>query len=277
MKFKTIFIFFNSILIFSLIFIFFMPFFIIGRGYALDFWKQNWYISLLFLLVLFIMNTYFLKNWKLFLLMEGENWQGIKAFLEAKIKEGKKLSEQNARILMNTYLVLGESDKMLSLSNTLKTQSPRVYKSLAVELGVGHLMKSNPEGLEEYYTPLTNTTEVKGVDYARFSLALAYLFAHRYEDALKALTEFQNYQKEPILFLLSNYLLHTLKGEDPQILEEIESRRKWFLTTYPSKKWERYIEGRKENLVILVLSRFIQDASFWIYGKSEVSNGSTKV
>ncbi|MCX7787147.1 MAG: hypothetical protein N2442_05580 [Spirochaetes bacterium] len=274
MKFKTIFIFFNSILIFSFFFIFFMPFFIIGQEYALQFWNQNWYIALLFLIVVGGMNGYFLRNWKLFSLMEEENWKGIQKYLEEKINEGKRISEQEARILMNTYMVLGQAEKLLELSKVLQTSSPRLFRNLAVELGVPYLLRSDPEGLANYYKPLYTEKQVKKQNWARFSWALALLFAHRFSEARVELETFQVPSEEPILFLLSAYLLSTLKGEDAAEQRVLHEQCDWFRSKYSPKQWARYVDGFKENLMVLVLSKFIQDATAWMYSKSEVTHGS---
>ena len=272
-KFKTIFIFFNSILIFSFFFIFFMPFFIIGRDYALQFWNQNWYLAFLFVLVIGGMNGYFLKNWKLFSLMEEENWRGIQKYLEGKLEAGKKIGEQEARILMNTYMVLGQAEKLLDLSKTLQTRSPRLFRNLAVELGVPYLLRNDPEGLAHYYQPLYAEKLVKQQNWARFSWALALLFAHRFSEARTELEAFQDTSEEPILFLLSMYLLSTLKGENPLEQARIQEQCVWFRSKYSPKQWARYVDRFRENLMVLVLSKFIQDATAWMYGKSEVRHG----
>jgi membrane protein implicated in regulation of membrane protease activity len=272
-KFKTIFILFNSILIFSFFFIFFMPFFIIGRDYAFLFWSQNWYLALLFLIVLAGMNGYFLKNWKLFSLMEEEKWKEIQQYLERKIRESKRISEQNVRILMNTYLVSGQTDRLLELAEFLKERAPKVYRKVAVELGIPFLLRSDPEGLENYYKPLSKDGSVRLQNWARFNGALALVLAHRFSEAQRELEQFQTAKEEPILVLLSSYLLATLTEGDT-LREKTEEIRVQFQSRFSQKKWSHYVGKLKENLMVLVLSQFIQDATKWMYSKPEAEHGS---
>lgn len=250
-----------------------MPFFIIGRDYAFQFWNQNWYLAFLFVLVIGGMNGYFLKNWKLFSLMEEENWKGIQKYLEGKLEAGKKISEQEARILMNTYMVLGQVEKLLELSNVFQTRSPRLFRNLAVELGVPYLLQNDPEGLAKYYQPLYADKQVKKQNWARFSWALALLFTHRFSEARIELEAFQDTSEEPILFLLSVYILSTLKSENSLQQERIQEQCVWFRSKYSPTQWARHVDRFKENLLVLVLSKFIQDATTWMYGKSEVRHG----
>ncbi len=69
MKFKTIFILFNAVIIFSFLIIYFMPLMMLGWEYATVFWSKNWFLPLLFAGVLALLNTYFISNWKLFSLL----------------------------------------------------------------------------------------------------------------------------------------------------------------------------------------------------------------
>ncbi|NLJ47390.1 MAG: hypothetical protein GX430_12650, partial [Treponema sp.] len=62
MKFKTIFILFNAVVAFSFLFIFLFPLFILGGEYAVGFWKTNWFLGILFLVILGILNWFFLSN-----------------------------------------------------------------------------------------------------------------------------------------------------------------------------------------------------------------------
>ena len=82
MKFKTIFIIFNVVIVFSFLFIFFMPLFLLGGDYFVDFFFNNWFIGILFVITLFIFNFYFLQNWQLFRLLENEDWNKLIEFLE---------------------------------------------------------------------------------------------------------------------------------------------------------------------------------------------------
>lgn len=174
---------------------------------------------------------------------------------------------------MNTYMVLGQAEKLLDLSKTLQTSSPRIYRNLAVELGVPYLLRSDPEGLATYYKPLSTEKQVKRQNWARFSWALALLFAHRFSEARTELESFQVTREEPILFLLALYLLSTLIGEDPSQQKILQEQCEWFRSKYSPKQWARYVDRFKENLMVLVLSRFIQDATAWMYGRSEVTHG----
>jgi len=71
MKFKTIYILFNAVILISFAFIFFMPLLLLGSDYFSLFVAKNWIAGVLFVITLIIINGYFLANWKLFRLLES--------------------------------------------------------------------------------------------------------------------------------------------------------------------------------------------------------------
>ena len=87
MKFKTIYILFNAVILLSFGFIFLMPLLLLGSDYFSLFVSKNWIAGALFLLTLIIINGYFLWNWKLFHLLETEDWRGLINLLENRVYE----------------------------------------------------------------------------------------------------------------------------------------------------------------------------------------------
>ena len=78
MKFKTIFLLFNIIIVISFVFIFFMPVFMLGADYGITFWQKNWPLAIFFVLILAAFNGFFLSNWQVFSLIEAERWDSIR-------------------------------------------------------------------------------------------------------------------------------------------------------------------------------------------------------
>ncbi len=81
MKFRTIYILFNVVIAVSFVFVFFLPFFLLGWDYSLEFWKGSWYLALFFIVLLGVLNAFFAWNWKVFSLVEKEDWSGLSAHL----------------------------------------------------------------------------------------------------------------------------------------------------------------------------------------------------
>ena len=102
MKFKTIFFLFNGIILFSFLFIALMPLFVLGGEYTRIFWGENWFLALLFLIFISVLDAYFMMNWKMFSYLKKEDWPGLTAYLEKEIYEKQRLSARNIKMMINT-------------------------------------------------------------------------------------------------------------------------------------------------------------------------------
>ena len=69
MKFRTIFILFNVVIIVSFLFVFLLPLFLLGPESSLGFWKGNWYLALFFLALIAGLNAFFIVNRQTFVLV----------------------------------------------------------------------------------------------------------------------------------------------------------------------------------------------------------------
>ena len=88
MKSSTIFILFNVVLGASLLFLFGLPFLVLGAPAAAEFWVANWPPALALALILLAVDGYFLANRRLFGLLEQENWPALTHYLEERVISG---------------------------------------------------------------------------------------------------------------------------------------------------------------------------------------------
>ena len=73
MKFRLIFIVFNVVLVISFLVIYVTPLLILGWSYTRIFWANNWYLPVIFVGIIGVLNAYFASNRKLFRLLENED------------------------------------------------------------------------------------------------------------------------------------------------------------------------------------------------------------
>ncbi|MCL1818697.1 MAG: hypothetical protein FWG35_07180, partial [Spirochaetaceae bacterium] len=128
-----------------------MPFFMLGGGYVKVFWRENWYLGAAFGLVLGALNFYYVKNRTLFSFFEREDWQGARGYLEELVYGRKKDSRQIIRLLINTYVVLADTQALAKLSRYLEEASPRRFAFFALELGIPAMVQGSPDAMRDYF------------------------------------------------------------------------------------------------------------------------------
>jgi len=263
MKFKTLFLLFNLILLISFSFIFLMPLPVLGWEYALSFWGQNWYIAVAFLVILLALDWYFVRNWKLFSLLEREDWAGLRQLLEAELARRGKLSLSKTRIFVNACLIGQAVSRISELRASYQARNVKLLPRVALNLGLPLVLEGKSEAVEEFFGPLAESKSV-GADlpWLRWCLAFARLLKQDAERAKPLLLTGLN-SKQPVLRLLSLYLLDNLKA-DPEVRTLLD-RHKPELARLTAKEWAGYIEALKERVIlILFMEKLIGDARQWL-------------
>ena len=105
MKFTTIFVLFNAVFAFSFLFIFLMPFVVLGAGSSAGFWSANWPMAAFFAAALAALNGFFLANRRVFTLVEKEDWAGLSSLLSDRMYRKGAFRGQYVRLMVNASLL----------------------------------------------------------------------------------------------------------------------------------------------------------------------------
>ncbi len=270
MKFKTIFILFNFILIFSFSFIFLMPFFLLGGEYTLAFWLKNWPLFLFFAAVLVGFNVFFVFNWRLFTLLESEDWNALGILLGDRVFNKKRYDRRTVRLLVNTALLRGDMETVSRLEKTLHDMRPAALRRDAVLFGAARLLRNDAAASEAFMAEFSDGKGVENPAWIGFYHAFSMILQGKAAKAAPMLKPFLG-SRDTILAALSAYLYATLcsVGLEPAERQaqaaEAETRRLAIVARYPGVKWAREVERAKTEIHIVILSKILDEASTWLF------------
>jgi hypothetical protein len=271
MKFKTIFILFNAVVLFSFVFIFLFPLFLLGGAYTLGLWKSNWFLAVFFLVVLGALNAFFLSNWKLFELVEKEDWEALSRWLDTRIFEKGSYRSQYIRLYVNSAMLRSDLAAIDRLEALLREKKPAVLRRQAVLFGVGYLLRNDPDASLRFFEPFLESPDVEARGWLWFDYSFNLVLKNRGEEALPWLRRAAS-QRDAVLVLLSVYLLGTLvfsafpDGPEKQSVGSFaEERRKSLRKRYSPERWSREVEKAKNDVHVVILSRLIDDAGRWLF------------
>ena len=263
MKFRVIFLLFNVVLVISFLVIYLMPLFIIGWDYTKIFWAANWYLPVIFFAIIAVLNVYFALNWRLFNLLEREDWAGLVSFLEEEIYTKNRIRRQHVRILVNGYLVNSNTDGIGRLEAQVREKRPKLMPSMALSFGVPHLLKNDPVQMEQYFAEFLTKRNTRDRNWVLWDHAFALMLQKRREEARGELLGVVKASREPVLRLLSFYLLDAFSdGDVERVLEEGKASLKKRFT--PSL-WQKELERAKDNVQVVILSKLVQESTEWLF------------
>ena len=194
MKYKLIIIFFNFFVIISFAAVFLLPLTVLGFDYAKNFWMTNWYLPVVFLILIAVFNIFFLANWSVLRHVEEENWAALKPVLEDRIFNRGKISYTNVKLLINAYYLTSDIDALFRLEEHVEKKSLPVYRRTELMFVSGRLLKNNPEETEVYLEKKINSGNDAGI-WIDFNYCFILVLQQKFEKASERLVPPD--QKEP--------------------------------------------------------------------------------
>jgi hypothetical protein len=265
MKMKTIFLLLNAVLGIAFLVIFLTPLFLVGGDWFSLFWVRNWPIALIFVLALGAVDAYFLLNWRLFRSLEAENWGEVADFLESRIFKRGWISAARVRLLLNTYLVTSNTDGILALETYLAGKKPGIVPRFSLSFGIPHLLSKEPREAEAWFRDMLSRPRLADKDWMRWNHAFCLLQARESNAARTELSVMVDTVADPVLLLLTIYLLDVLARNDAAVEARVSFRRDFLKTQHTPATFKKAIEKSNANIQVIVLSRLVQDALDWLF------------
>jgi hypothetical protein len=271
MKFRTIFILFNVVILVSFLFVFFLPIFVLGASASVDFWKGNWYLALLFLLLIGGLNAFFLANRKTFSLVEREAWGELSAHLVGLMFPRSRFSSSRVRLLVNAYLLQSDIAGIERLEAELKAKKPALLRKNALLFGVTRLLRSRGDEAESFFVSYLEARDVDSRDWLRFDYGFSLVLQKKGAAALPYLTEGAS-SRDPVLRLLAAYLLGSVgvaaapdEAGKAKARDLAQAARQALRKRFTKDRWDREVERAKSEVHIVILTKLLDDAGRWLF------------
>jgi len=265
MKMKAIFLLLNAVLALAFLVIFFTPLFLVGGDWFSLFWTRNWPIAVVFVLTLVAVDTYFLLNWKLFSGLERENWGEVAGFLEDRIFKRGRISTPRVRLLLNTYLVTSNTEAILALEAYLTGKKPGIIPRFSLPFGIPHLLSKEPKDAEAWFRSMLALPRLADRDWVSWNHAFSLLQTRESDAARTELSALVDKVSDPVLLLLTIYLLDVLARNDAAVESRVSSKRDLLKARHTPASLQKAIEKSGANIQVVVLSRLLHDASQWLF------------
>ena len=229
----------------------------------------------LFVAALGVFNIYFLGNWKLFHHLEKEDWMALNDYLEKKIFTEKKSRKNYVRLLINSYLVTSNIDGIAKLQTFLNGNRPNLVKRYALQFGIPFLIRKEPEDAEKYFGKLLSQKRVSGIHWIRWNYAFSLMQLKQFAGARKEFLEITNSTTDPVLLVLSLYILDSFHELPLPIKVDLEEKIAGLKKRFTPASLERQIDREKGKIHVIVLTKIIEEATTWLFRYESISKNRT--
>jgi hypothetical protein len=250
-----------------------MPLILLGPEYTRTFWSSSWYLPLIFLVAIALIDGYFIAHWRLLSLLEEENWQGLIDYLEEQCLRRGKLRSQFVRTLINAYFITNNVSRIEELEKKVREKKPALLRKFSLQFGIPKLLHNDPEDIVSYFREFKEA-RVPQRQWIRFLYAFGLLMKRENTDGREILLQIIRETKEPILKLVSMYTVDPFKTIDDEVLSLVEAQRSELSGRYSREALEKEMSKQRDNVVVIILSKLITDALDWLYGADSQESSS---
>jgi len=271
LKFKFIFILFSITMLLFLSILIFLPYFFPGYSISDPFWQVNWPLILIMALIFVGFSIFYFSNRRLFFLLEMGNWPALVRHLEDRVIQKGKFSPRLVRLLANSYLILSDSEAVMTLENKVVIAKPGLVDEYALIFGTARILGKDISGAVRFFGSRKNTVKAGHKEWMNWYYGFALLLDRRYEDAGEEFSVLARVSKNSIITALSSYFLSEtisrfIPVKDDEFREIASEGRKKVLKTLPlPKNWYSEVSRISNEIHTAAISKYMTETGQWLY------------
>jgi hypothetical protein len=273
LKFKSIFIIFNISIVFFLLITGLLPFFIMGSGFAGDFWAAGWPLLLVLVCALAGLNGYYFTKRRLYYLLEREDWPALQDYLEQRVLSRGKYSSRLVQLLANTYLVMSDSAAVTALENKTAIAKPALLESNALVFGAARILGGDAAGAADFFSLRLARGTAKNLPWVRWYYGFALLLDRRFG---KAEAEFKVLAAESSdalitglsAFFLADTLQKHAEHQNECLARAREGRERVLQTLKTLDGWNREAAKIETEVHAAIIKQYIGQTGAWLFGNA---------
>lgn len=272
LKFKSLFLLFNIVILLLLVFLGALPFLAFDAPDLRLLFQTSWPFLLFLLLILAGFDIFYGYQHRLFQLLEKEDWPALSRYLEKRIIRDGHYSPRLIRLLANTYLVLSDSASVLAIENKAAIVNPSLVDANALIFGAARILEKDLGGAVNFFSRMLGSRKTESADWIRWYYGFSLLLDQQYSLSGDQFIPLALECKDGVITGLSAFFLsEKLSGLLPQRGLEFtaasQDGKNRLLKTFSSiDAWNREVKRTLNSVHAAILSRFIAETTTWLFG-----------
>jgi hypothetical protein len=270
LKFKSIFIIFFTMALVFIAAIVFLPHFALDPSLAGLFRQLNMPFLIVIAFIFCVFSLFYLRNMRLFSLLEKENWPALVRYLEDRVIQKGNYSPRLLRLLANSYLVLSDAAAVIALENKTAAAKPGLLDENVLLFGTARILRKDISGAAHFFEARKATAKPRLKEWVYWYYGFSLLLDRQYEKAAREFSLLAREAKDGVVCALSSYFLFSSiapsMGEKGPELEEISLEgRKRALQALSQRDWNRELTRLSTEIHVAAISRYMEETGRWLY------------
>ena len=271
MKLKYLIIAFSIIIVIVILVSVLFPVFLAESGYIENVQYIVLPLFIFIVLLLIFLGIFFYFNYRLFSLLEREDWPALAYYLEQKIYQKGSYSERNVKLLASSYLVMTDYLSVLKLENKAMLVKPSVVAKNVLIFGSARVLSGNNKEAAVFFKTHLDKGKLneKEVQWVRWYYGFSQLLTGDFKLAMPEFISLAMSSRDSLITGLSAYFLQntiakTCEKEECLKTAENGKNRVKAIIRNPAE-WAKEAGKMNTDIHIAIIRKYVDEAGKWIF------------
>jgi hypothetical protein len=223
-------------------------------------------------LLLICMSVFLLLNYRLFTLLEREDWPALSYYLEQKIYVKSRYDSRKVRLLASSYLVVSDYASVLKLENKTHAAKPSIIRENVLIFGTARILSGNHKDAAVFFKTYLDEGKSPDKRWIRWYYGFSLLLCGDFNLAEPEFMSLAVSSNDALITGLSAYLLDTslvkYSQKPYECLEIVENGRNRVRNAIKNlNKWKNEADSMGNEIHITIIRRYIDDEGNWVFFK----------
>jgi hypothetical protein len=218
------------------------------------------------------MSVFFMLNYRLFSLLEREDWPALSYYLERKIYVKGRYNSRDVRLLASSYLVVSDYASVLKLENKAYAAKPSVIKKNVLIFGTARVLNGNYQEAAVFFKTYLDEGKSPDKPWIRWYYGFSQLLYGSFDLAEPEFMSLALSSSDALITGLSAYFLdtslvkHSGKPEECRAVAE-NGRNRVKKAMKDLNKWKNEVDSMGNEIYITIIKKYLNNSGNWVFAK----------
>jgi len=230
-------------------------------------------LLLFMVLLLGFMGIFFFYNYRLFSLLEREDWPALAYYLEQKVFIKGKYKTRYVQLLASSYLVISDFASVLTLENKAAVVKPLVIEKNVLIFGAARILGGNHTEAADFFKDHIDKGRIKKKDrqWVRWFYGFSQLLTSDFKAASQEFISLSLISRDAVLTGISAYFLNSSIAKNSENSVEClanaeKGRNRVIKEIKNANGWKNEVSKMSGDIHLAIIRKYIDEAGNWIFG-----------
>jgi len=276
LKFKYLIIAFSILIVFFLLITALLPVLFPGPTHSINFRYATFPLLLFMSVILVSLGIFFLLNYRLFLLLEREDWPALAYYLEQKVFVKNRYYNRYVKLLASSYMVISDYPSVLKLENKVFLAKRSIVEKNALIFGSARVISGDYKGAAAFFKTHLDKGRLnkQDIEWVRWFHGFSWLLGKDFDKAESEFITIAVSSNDALLAGISAYFLanhlagRSLRQQD--CLVAAENGRKRVVDKLKNiENWKKEVNKTETDIHVAIIRKYVNEAGIWLFQEKE--------